>query len=276
MRRDYIERGTPAIIEGVPLPNPKIRDPAYLRKHFMASGRKGLAWYNTILGPPDNDLFNTPTFVREILTSPDAFVRADPIRVWLQPSGHKTLLHYDGNSLCGFNLLVTGRKHWKIVSPHTPPPCLPFNAAALTSGDDLDESGKLVFEFETEPGDLLFLPRYWLHSVSTLAPTNINVNWVWTPSKPDLSSPIGQREAEILKLTHYLPALSRLTFDGRMSYGGGGDMLVKTYIENVPAFRAALRLLRELLLVPRAFLYRNTLSREVQRFRASNFNVENS
>jgi hypothetical protein len=220
------------------------------------------------------DIFNTPELVRMILNDPGTSVRPNPVRIWMQPGGHRTLMHYDGNSICGLNLQVVGRKRWTLISPRTPIPCVSFNKVAITDLPAQYDPDKLsVFEFETVPGDLLYLPRYWFHRVAALESVNINVNWVWTPVEPDPSSPVGRREVELLKLARMFPGLDRFMFDDVVGYGGGSPALVDRYIEDLSAGDAVKRLLLELGAVPRTLLRSRRLMNLLRRFKRNNFNV---
>ncbi len=266
----------PFLLRGVPLPAPEIYDTEVLRRKYMNPNKRGLGWYNTALPPVAQDVFNTPPFVRSVLEDTSSVVRPNPVRLWLQPNGHKTLMHYDGNSISGLNLQLAGRKHWTLVSPHTPLPCASFNkVAAIDHAKPQRSSNRIVFECETGPADMIFVPRYWFHQVETLAPVNVNVNWVWTPTWPDTSTPIGLREARLLRLLRIFPVLNKFSFGAEKGYGGGDASLVDTYVGEVSASAAILQLLREFAALPRTAIKSRHLLDMVRRFRRNNFGVGN-
>ena len=99
--------------------------------------------------------------VEQIFAQQDMVTKALPVKLWMQPQGHVSHLHYDGNSLCGINWQVSGEKHWILVSPNTPPPFLPLSQVGCVPEDYIPDPQKIDFiELVTQPGDLLFVPRY--------------------------------------------------------------------------------------------------------------------
>src|SRR5262249_9050353 len=48
-------------------------------------------------------------------------------RLWMSDKGSHTPWHYDGNCVDIFNVQVTGRKRFTLVSPDTPIPLAPFS-----------------------------------------------------------------------------------------------------------------------------------------------------
>jgi len=274
LKTRLLDNESPLIITNVPLPAADIADADSLGSNYKDPRKRDLGWYNAALPDADADAFNTSALVQSVFADQSTIVRSNPVRLWLQPGGHKTLMHYDGNSLSGLNLQVRGRKRWVLVSPHTPLPCATFNrVAAVSDSRDYKKGRRIVFEFETGPADMLYVPRYWFHQVEALDPVNINVNWVWTPSTPDLSSAIGRREAELLKLMRSFPKLNRFSFGTVGNYGGGNSGLADTYTSDVSVGRALLRLCRELLALPRTALRSRQLLKSVNRFKSNNFNA---
>ena len=53
---------------------------------------------------------------------------------------------------------------------------------------------KVFTRFITEPGDMLYLPPLWFHTVRALSHDNINVMWVFTKRKTKVSSPVLSRD----------------------------------------------------------------------------------
>lgn len=194
-------------------------------------------------------LYDAPPLVRELLESDEALLRERHVRVWLSVRGHWTPWHYDGNSLHVFNLQLRGCKLWRIVAPETPLMCLPFSNLGLSR--DYSLARRRCFEFETNEGDLLFLPRFWFHSVTSLGDLNINLNWVLTPRREAAASRTARREAELLWIKRRLyrllpPDLSR-SLD---TYAGQGLSAVDALTKNVSTGSGIVRALREALKIP--------------------------
>ena len=233
----YLRLEEPVIIEGVKafqIPETSV-DSNFIKSKYKQQGEKVIGWYNLPL-LEDNNL-KIPEIVKRVLNLPEVSLRALPFRIFMQPKGNHTLPHYDGNSLCGFNLQIAGRKKWTITSPQTPLPTSPFNFLGSVHRDfQYSECTHTYYEFETVPGDLLFLPRYWFHEVVSLEEFNLNLNWVFTPRYPNLNNHLGRREAEILKIRDLFPFLNDWLFiDDFSNYGGAKDQIVANYSRNVGA-----------------------------------------
>jgi hypothetical protein len=203
-------------------------------------------------------------------------VRKSPMRLFMQPRGHVTLPHYDGNSLHGFNQQVIGKKKWIVTSPNTPLPNIPFMFASLV-GKNFKYNPRVYdfYEFETVPGDLIFLPRYMVHEVHSMEPVNLNLNWVCTPTSPNESSILGRREVEIVKLRKTLPLINKAFFpDNFSSYGGQGQELIDRYSREVSNTRMLKRLVKELAGYPRLLVLAKQLKERANEFSKNNFNVK--
>jgi len=207
-------------------------------------------------------LYETPQLIRELFESDDVLLRERHLRVWLSVRGHHTPWHYDANSIHVFNLQLRGTKRWRIVSPETPLMCVPFSNIGLYRNYSL--ARRRSFDFEANEGDLLFLPRYWFHSVTSLGDLNINLNWVLTPRRP-AASRTARREAELVwikrRLYRLLPSDLRRSLDTyagrhrnavasvvRAAFGIG--MTEDALTGNVAAGSAIVRALRETLKTP--------------------------
>ncbi len=165
--------------------------------------------------------FETPPLVTRLLDPEHAWLRPNHVRVWLNPQGNHTPWHYDGQSIHVLNLQLKGRKTWRIVAPETPLPCTPFTS--VCPHEDYDLSGKRVLEFETREGDMLFLPRYWYHSVDAHDGINVNVNWVLTPKADPPASFTARREAELLRVKDWIrPLMTRANRAYHDQYAGVG------------------------------------------------------
>ena len=196
------------------------------------------------------------------------------MRLFMQPKGHKTLYHYDGNSLHGFNLQMKGKKHWYLISPHTPLDSAPLMFVSLVSRDFMpDVQIHDYYDFETGVGEMLFLPRYWVHSVSTLAEENINYNWVVTPMFPNHESPLGKRESELLFLRKKLPFINKFLVDDFGKYGGKGEVITERYVKDVGFLRLLTRIGKELSVVPKTLFLLKEIKSMADDFEKNNFKV---
>lgn len=269
----YLTEEKPFILTGVNSYDAEKLTPDYMRNFFAKdSSKKGLGWYNSPL--VDNDVIQTPEIVKGILRRSDMSFRKQPMRAFMQPGGHVTLPHYDGNSIHVFNLQVTGRKRWVLVSSKTPLPTLPFMFAGMVPDNYQYDPEKLDFlECETSAGELLFLPRYWYHEVCTLARLNMNFTWVFTPKFAKIDNPVGKREVEMLKLRKIFPPINKILLEDFSDYGGGGSELVNEYSKNVSSFRAMTRFFKEAMKYPRAAFVYKGLKARANKFVVNNFNV---
>lgn len=262
----------PLLVQGVPVAAERLT-PAFMKSRFADPANKVLGWYDAPVSNDRDDPAHPPELVRASLRRPDVCTRALPMRAWLQPPGHTTFFHHDGNGIHGFNLQVRGRKRWTLVDPATPLRCVPFELMALHPPDkDPSPERHEVYDFETGPGDMLFLPRYWFHRVITLDGPTVNLNWVWTPREPNTDHPTGRRECELLAITLHWRRFARLRQTPLEDFGGGGIELARYYASKVtPAARRA-RLLHELISALRVpFVYRS-LRAQLERFNENNFN----
>jgi hypothetical protein len=262
----------PLLVQGVPVATQRLT-PEFMKSRFADAANKELGWYDAPLVDDGGDPAHPPELVRAALRRPDVHTRALPMRAWLQPPGHTTFFHHDGNGIHGFNLQVRGRKRWTLVDAATPLRCIPFTFMALhPPSEDPSPDRHEVYDFETGPGDMLFLPRYWFHRVTTIDGPTINLNWVWTPREPNTDHPTGRRECELVAITLRWRLFARLLHVTLEKFGGGGIELAHHYASKVtPAARRA-RLVQEFASALRMpFLYRS-LRVELNRFTKNNFN----
>lgn len=242
---------------------------------LIEADSRDIGWYDAPMPTGTDGPTNlVPPLVTQTMERPGAMVRPKPMRLWLQPNHHKTFLHYDGNSLCGFNLQVLGTKSWTLISPDSGLAMAPFNFLMLVHRDfEPDPSRYDVYNFTTEPGDMLFLPRYWVHGVETRSDVNMNVNWVWTPDQPEPTSALGKREVELLRLRRMIPLVDYLVGDKTSTYGGAGESLVDAYISNVSASRALARFAKEVAYLPLMLWRLPSILKQLRMFSDNNFNV---
>jgi hypothetical protein len=271
--KKYIYTQTPVIVEGVFAFDSEKITPEYVKEKFYNEEKRELGWFDSEL--VDNDIITIPDFVKDILNRDEFAVRPSPMRVFMQPRGHVTLPHYDGNSLHGLNLQVLGEKRWLLTSPNTPLPCTPFMFAALVGKSFKYDPEKYDFyDFNTKPGDLLFVPRYHFHEVHSLGVVNLNNNWVFTPTTPDETTPLGKREVEIVKLRKTWPFVNKAFFPDKFSnYGGQGEKLIDEYSKNVSYLRMVKRFIKELANYPKLIILAKQIKSRANEFSKNNFNV---
>lgn len=264
----------PVVIRQVFTFDSTVLTPEYILKNFTDENKREAGWFDADL--VDNDIIRIPEIVKTVLSRTDMSVRKLPMRLFMQPYGHVTLPHYDGNSLNGLNLQILGTKHWIITSPNTPLPNIPFMFAGLVGKDFKYDPKKYDFyEFDTEPGDLLFIPRYWYHEVHSKSPVNLNLNWVFTPKYPNQTSILGRREVEIIKLRKSMSLINKAFFPDKFSdYGGQGEQLIERYSRNVGTFRMLSRLLKELCGYPKLLFLAGQIRERANELTNNNFNVK--
>ncbi len=78
--------------------------------------------------------------------------------------------HYDTHDV--FILQIAGRKHWKIYEP---PLNLPHRSQPSNNAQLLKEPGKLIMEFDLKAGDLLYLPRGYVHEALTSESESLHI-----------------------------------------------------------------------------------------------------
>ncbi|GAB5415444.1 MAG: cupin-like domain-containing protein [Congregibacter sp.] len=270
---DYLKPEKPVVLTDVRSFDQAALTPDYIKRHYSKESRREAGWFDADL--LSDQVIRKPELVSKVLCRDDVSLRESPMRIFMQPGGHVTLPHYDGNSLHGFNLQVVGRKRWIITSPNTPLPNIPFMFVGLVGERFRYDPSRLDFyEFDTMRGDLLFLPRYFYHEVHSLDPVNVNVNWVFTPTSPNEGSILGRREVEIVKLRKTIPLVNRAFFpDDFSSYGGSGGELIENYSRTVSNGRMIGRLLKEIAGYPRLLVLARQLRRRANEFSSNNFNV---
>lgn len=257
----------PVLITGVPLPEGEMSVKEFSAR-YMPGAVKSIAWYDAPLA--EDAVF--PDLIKRMLSAPDVAVRTRPLRVWAHPAGHTTLLHYDGNSLCSFNLQLRGAKRWLLISPDTPLPMPPMQFVCLADPDFRPDPERHDFcEVETHAGEMLYLPRYWTHGVHSLGEVNLNLNWVWTPRRPD-DTRNGRRERELLALRRASRLLDRLCSGDLLDYGGDPG-IIDAYTGGVSRWAMLRRLGSELAMGPGLLRNLRSVLGQVRTFEHNNFNV---
>jgi hypothetical protein len=270
---NFLVPETPLVITGLSNIDLTTLTPEFILNNYTNEGKREAGWFDADL--VDNEIIKIPSIVKSILNREDMSVRQSPMRLFMQPAGHITLPHYDGNSLHGLNQQITGKKRWIITSPNTPLPNIPFMFAGLVGNNfSYSEDKHDYMDFITNSGDMLFLPRYWYHEVHSLDKINLNINWVFTPNYPNQSSKLGRREVEIVKLRDTLPIINKIFFPDKFTnYGGKGQELIDIYSKDVSNFRMLRRFLIEVLGYPKLLLLAKQIKLRASEFSRNNFNV---
>jgi lysine-specific demethylase/histidyl-hydroxylase NO66 len=73
--------------------------------------------------------------------------------------------HYD--DICAYILQLEGKKHWKVYAPLNKQETLPRTSSSDYTEEDL-KGIEPVLDVVLEPGDLLYMPRGWIHQACTL------------------------------------------------------------------------------------------------------------
>lgn len=205
-------------------------------------------WYDVRRDLLDQ-ICTTPPLVDHVMNPAEAFLRDNCVRVWFNPQGHITPWHYDGHSLHVFNLQLKGKKRWTIIAPETPPLCTPFSHTTLFKHVAL--TGKRIYQFDLNEGDMLFLPRYWFHYVESEGEMNINVNWVLMPKAQPVATKTANREAQMMwlkqRLEPILPGQARRTVK---TYAGKGHEAISAITKSVSAASAITRAVIEIVRMP--------------------------
>ena len=103
--------------------------------------------------------------------------------------------HYDEHDL--MIVQISGRKSWKIYESFVPLPLKPQN------GKQVDFSHlKQLYEFDVEPGDLIYIPRGFVHEVKTTSSTSTHITLgissiTWTDLLVKHIEKLGTEEAAL-------------------------------------------------------------------------------
>jgi hypothetical protein len=114
---------------------------------------------------------------------------------WFSGPGARTWLHYDNNACHNLNAQILGKKECWLFSPDELERLYPFpldgkNPAHNCCAVDVEAPDLALHPAFADakaehaslaPGDLLFIPVWWLHTFSHLGDLNANVNFWWRP-----------------------------------------------------------------------------------------------
>jgi hypothetical protein len=155
-------------------------------EQFVLQRRDGVTRENADFLPLYRDVEPPPLFAPERLYT---------VWAWFSGVGARTWLHYDNNGCHNLNAQILGHKECWLFAPSELSRLYPFPLAGKNPAhnccevdvDAPDASRHPRFsEAEAEharlePGDLLFIPAWWVHTFSHLGTLNANVNFWWKP-----------------------------------------------------------------------------------------------
>lgn len=203
----YVVPERPVVIEGVGTnwPASKHWTERYLQQRLAKepSAKSAFLWYwmdkNALA-----DEYVLPPIVERAIESAAVFPRTLVMRIWVHLQGNVSSWHYDANMVSVFNVQVTGRKKWSLISPETPLTCYPYTTFAILDGQgDTVFRDKIHTHFTLHQGDMLFIPPLWFHQVESCDPENINLNWVFTKRETQTVSTTFKRDFERYYIAHY-------------------------------------------------------------------------
>jgi hypothetical protein len=167
--RSFVEQEQPFVMRGICRDWPALRkwDFAYLtHKLKQTPGEVYKATFRTRVGELQEDVPTHPALMR-VVEHEGNFKLADNMALWLSPASNVTTLHYDGYGFDGLNVQVTGYKVFELFHPDLRSKMAPFVQGAVSARGD-DEARRRVTSYRVElaPGDCLFTPRFWYHTVT--------------------------------------------------------------------------------------------------------------
>ena len=207
-QRRYYESEQPVVIEniGAQWPAKDLWTEDYIREQLSRepTAKAASLWYWMEKGTLEKD-YETPEVINQFLDSPEVFPRTELMRIWIHKMGAVSSWHYDANMVNVFNVQVTGKKEFILVSPETPLDCYPFTSFAIMDNNDERIFQKKIYTKATlNEGDMLYIPPLWFHKVFSLGEENINLNWIFTKKETSVSTKTLTRELERYSLQTYL------------------------------------------------------------------------
>ena len=204
----YYVTETPVIIEDIGKDWSAINTwtESYIRTKLAEdpTAKAASLWYWMEKDTLDQD-YQTPKIITKFLNSDEIFPRNELMRVWAHPQGNVSSWHYDANMVNVFNVQMTGKKEWFLVSPQTPLKCYPFTSFAIMNGNDQKIfKRKKYTQVILNPGDMLYIPPLWFHKVISLEKENLNLNWIFTKKNTEIVSSTLTRELDRYALQSYL------------------------------------------------------------------------
>ena len=93
---------------------------------------------------------------------------------YLTPPGRTGFhTHYDTHDV--FVIQIAGGKHWRVYDPVYPDPLPRQPWGAHAEEVEAAADGPAVLDEVLRPGDVLYLPRGWLHAASSMADTSLHI-----------------------------------------------------------------------------------------------------
>lgn len=136
------------------------------------------------------------------------------VGLWLTAKKASSWLHYDGGGECNLNAQVRGSKTVYMYEPTEAKNLYMllgsrgerFNFSNVDyQNPDLDMyplyDQATCYKNELEEGDMLFLPKYWIHTFDHTGDLNINVNFWWNNNIKPLNS-LSARDNFLKKCRH--------------------------------------------------------------------------
>ena len=204
----YYLTETPVIIEGIGANWPALSlwTEDYIREKLSKdnSAKAASLWYWMEKGTLEED-YETPDIIEHLIDSDDVFPRTELMRIWAHKKDNVSSWHYDANMVNVFNVQMTGKKEWLLVSPETPLTCYPFTSfAVMDNNDENIFKHKVYTRVILNKGDMLYIPPLWFHKVTSLADENLNLNWIFTKKHTEVKSTTLTRELDRYALQSYL------------------------------------------------------------------------
>ena len=204
----YYTTETPVVIDSIGKHWPALGtwSEAYIREKLAqdSTAKAASLWYWMEKGTLDQD-YETPEIINSFLDSDEVFPRNELMRIWANPQGNVSSWHYDANMVNVFNVQMTGKKEWFLVSPQTPLKCYPFTSfAIMDNNDEKIFKHKCYTQVILNQGDMLYIPPLWFHKVISLEKENLNLNWIFTKKKTEVVSTTLSRELDRYALQTYL------------------------------------------------------------------------
>ncbi len=139
-------------------------------------------------------------------------------------------LHYDGGGGANLNAQVTGKKKVYLFDPDQAKRLYmfyalngePYNFSQVNFLEPnpgkfplYDSSCALVGDLE--PGDIIYIPPYWLHAFEHIGDLNINVNFWWEVKKVKLN-PLSAREDYVHRCQSAYDLGDRLNYEKYLKF----------------------------------------------------------
>lgn len=190
-----------------------IFDPNWGERYEIPGAPQTRVWFD---GKPDPNL----GVLLEDMIFPPLVDQARLFGITLFPGtgGFDAGMHYDGNGMVNLNVQVFGRKHWHLFAPRfagffeavtvleptmTPPFIQgttrhPLECASTPGYDEV-----VCHEAELGPGDVIFVPAFWMHWVVYGPEATLGCNFWWHREGVALTGPSAAQALVNALLTVY-------------------------------------------------------------------------